>query len=148
MGKIWLVAVSEKKDREVRSRGEGEQGRCCTCRVGHTVKKSYMDRGVCPRFDPRVGKIPWKREWLPTPGFLLRDFHGQRSLAGYSPCVAKSQTWLSNTKGKPKNCTELYIWYWIIRENKVSLRDFSNGPVVKTLCFYCRGWGFDPWLGK
>jgi len=60
--------------------------------VGHTVKKNYMDRGICPRFDPRVGKIPWKREWLPTPGFLLRDFHGQRSLAGYSPCVANSQT--------------------------------------------------------
>ena len=34
-----------------------------------------------------VGKIPWKREWLPTPIFLFLpgEFHGQRSLAGYSP---------------------------------------------------------------
>ena len=32
-----------------------------------------------------VGKIPWRREWLPTPVFLLREFHGQRSLAGYNP---------------------------------------------------------------
>ena len=24
-------------------------------------------------------------EWLPTPVFLLGEFHGQRSLAGYSP---------------------------------------------------------------
>ena len=38
-----------------------------------------------PRFDPRVGKIPWRREWQPTPVFLHGKFHGQRSLAGYSP---------------------------------------------------------------
>jgi len=35
--------------------------------------------------DPWVGRIPWRREWLPTPVFLPREFHGQRSLAGYSP---------------------------------------------------------------
>jgi len=32
-----------------------------------------------------VGKIPWRREWLPIPVFLPGEFHGQRSLAGYSP---------------------------------------------------------------
>ena len=31
------------------------------------------------------GKIPWRREWLPTPILLPREFHGQRSLASYSP---------------------------------------------------------------
>ena len=35
--------------------------------------------------DPWVGKIPWRREWLPTPVFLPGEFHGQGSLAGYSP---------------------------------------------------------------
>ena len=34
-----------------------------------------------PRFDPRVGKIPWRREWQPTPVFLPGEFHGQKSLA-------------------------------------------------------------------
>ena len=34
------------------------------------------------RFDPLVGKIPWKRECLSTPVFLPGEFHGQRSLAG------------------------------------------------------------------
>ena len=34
---------------------------------------------------PGVGKIPWRREWLPTPVFLPGEFHGQRSLASYSP---------------------------------------------------------------
>ena len=37
------------------------------------------------RFSPWVGKIPWRRKWLPTPVFLPGEFHGQRSLAGYSP---------------------------------------------------------------
>ena len=36
-------------------------------------------------FDPWVGKIPWKREWQPTIALLPGKFHGQRSLAGYSP---------------------------------------------------------------
>ena len=36
-------------------------------------------------FDPWVGKIPWRRERLPTPIFLLGELYGERSLAGYSP---------------------------------------------------------------
>ena len=27
-----------------------------------------------------VGKIPRRREWLPTPVFLTGEFHGQRNL--------------------------------------------------------------------
>ena len=47
-------------------------------------------------FHPRVGKIPWTRKWQPTPIFLHGEFHGQRSLAGYSQSmgVAKSRTQL------------------------------------------------------
>ena len=45
---------------------------------------------ICPQcrrpvFYPWVGKLPWRREWQPTPVFLPGEFHGQRSLAGYSP---------------------------------------------------------------
>ena len=36
-------------------------------------------------FDPWVRKIPWRREWQPTPLFLPGEFHGQRSPEGYSP---------------------------------------------------------------
>ena len=39
--------------------------------------------GRC-EFDPCVGKTPWRRKWQPTPVFLPGEFHGQRSLAGYS----------------------------------------------------------------
>ena len=37
-----------------------------------------------PGFSPWVGKISWKREWLPNPVFLLGEFHGQKSVAAYS----------------------------------------------------------------
>ena len=30
-------------------------------------------------------KIPWRREWQPTPVFLPGESHGQRRLVGYSP---------------------------------------------------------------
>ena len=38
-----------------------------------------------PGFNPWVRKIPWRREWQPTPVFLPGAFHGQRRLEGYSP---------------------------------------------------------------
>ena len=64
-----------------------------------SIAKSWQVRGLpwllrwykiclqCRRlgFDPGVSKIPWRREWLHTPVFLPRDFHGLRSLMGYSP---------------------------------------------------------------
>ena len=41
-------------------------------------------------FDPWVGKMPWSRKWQPATVFLPEKFHGQRSLADYSQCVAKN----------------------------------------------------------
>ena len=37
------------------------------------------------RFDPWIGRIPWRRKRQPTPGFLPGKSHGQRSLSGHSP---------------------------------------------------------------
>ena len=37
-----------------------------------------------PGYDPWVRKIPWIREWQPTPVFLPGKFHGQRGLLDYS----------------------------------------------------------------
>ena len=36
-------------------------------------------------FNPWVRMIPWRSEWQPIPVFLPGEFHGQRSLVGYSP---------------------------------------------------------------
>ena len=45
------------------------------------------------RFDPWVGKIPWRRACQSTPAFLPGESHRQRSLAGVHS-VAKRQTQL------------------------------------------------------
>ena len=37
------------------------------------------------RFDPWVGKSPWRRKWQPTAIFLPGESRGWRSLAGCSP---------------------------------------------------------------
>ena len=40
-------------------------------------------QGGRPGFDPWVGKIPWRRERLPTPVFWPREFHGLQSPQGH-----------------------------------------------------------------
>ena len=32
---------------------------------------------------------PWSRKWQPSPVFLPGEFHGQRSLVGYSPWITE-----------------------------------------------------------
>ena len=66
-----------------------------------------------PGLDPWVRKIPWRREWLPTPLFLPGEFHGQRSLAGHSPWGHKAlgtTEWLtlSLSNRKRRNCSVVY----------------------------------------
>ena len=50
-------------------------------------------------FDPWVGKIPWRRAQQPTPVFLPGEFHGQRSMVGYSSwcCKELDMTEVTNT---------------------------------------------------
>ena len=38
---------------------------------------------------PGLGRFPWRRTWQPTPVFLPGEFHGQRSVVGYSPLGCK-----------------------------------------------------------
>ena len=52
---------------------------------GSDDKESAHNMGKPGSFNPWVKKTPWRREWQPTPVFLPGKFHGQRSLAGYSP---------------------------------------------------------------
>ena len=58
---------------------------------------------ICPQckkpgFNLWVGKIPRRMKWLPTPVFLPGEFHGQRSLVGYSPWGHRVRhDWTTNT---------------------------------------------------
>ena len=38
-----------------------------------------------PGFSPWFGKIPWRSAWQSTPLFFPGEFHGQRSMVGFSP---------------------------------------------------------------
>ena len=44
-----------------------------------------------------------RRKWQPTPGFLPRESHGQRSLAGYSPWECKESDMTERLK---QHCTD------------------------------------------
>ena len=41
-------------------------------------------------FNPRVRKISWRRKWQPIPILVPGKFHGQKSLARYSPWGQKT----------------------------------------------------------
>ena len=63
------------------------------------VVKDLPTDAADARFNPWVGKMPWNRKWQPALVFLPGRFHGQRSLAGYSPWSCRKSDitgWLNN----------------------------------------------------
>ena len=52
---------------------------------GHASGKEQCRRHERCGFNPCVGKIPCRRKWQLTPGFLPGESHGERSLVSYSP---------------------------------------------------------------
>ena len=88
---------------------------------------------------PWVGKIPWRREWIPTPVFLPGESHGQRSLAGFSPwgCRESDMTeWHTHTQ-KPNRRRERIGGPQGLREepqpHQRYISDFLGDQVAKTL---------------
>ena len=67
--------------------GEPENLGCCF-KINRASLIAQMGKNLqCrrPGFGLLVRKIPWRREWQPTPVFLSGDSHGQRSLVCCSP---------------------------------------------------------------
>ena len=64
--------------------------------VAQTVKNLLAHNVGDPGLILGSGRFPWKREWLPTPGFLPGEFHGQRRLGATVDEVATSQTRLND----------------------------------------------------
>ena len=102
-----------------------------------------------PRFDPWVGKIPWRREWLTTPVFLPGEFHGQRSLAATVPGLTESGTteWLMLTLPGALLMTGMLLYSRFLE----LIRGFWDGSVVKNLPAVLEtsvrraGWLHSPW---
>ena len=53
------------------------------------MSSQFPSLGSGSGLNPQVRKIPWRKEWQPTPVFLPGEFHGQRNLMGYSPWSRK-----------------------------------------------------------
>ena len=112
-------------------------------------------------FNPCVGKIPsleegmatysiilaWRIPWTEGPGVLQ------------SMGLQKSQTWLSDLTATGLLSPEIVLGNskakmgstWSKTLSSLSSRipvsgDFPGSPVVKTMCFQSRAFGFDPWL--
>ena len=62
-------------------------------------------------FNPWVRNIPWRRKWKPTPVFLPGEFHGQRSLMGYSPWGRKESD-MTELLNKNHNIICEFAWYF------------------------------------
>ena len=58
----------------------GASGKESACNAGNA-----RDTGLIPG----LGRSPSRKAWQPTPVFLPGESHGQRRLAGYSPCGHK-----------------------------------------------------------
>ena len=95
MTSFWLINSTQK----------GEQGFS-----GGSVIKESTCQCKRRRFDPWIGKIPWRRKWQPTPVFLPGKSHGQKSLVGYSPWGHKE----SNTteRAHTHTCLDYSYCFW------------------------------------
>ena len=74
-----------------------------------------------PKFNPWVGKIPWRRAWQPTPVFLPGKSHGQRSLVGYSLWGHKKSDkieWQSTAQQNSTKAGSLKVSYNVKSENR------------------------------
>ena len=82
-----------------------------------------------------IGKIPWRRKWQPTPGFLPGESHGWWSLVGYSP---------QGHKGSDMT-EQLHLlhsfMYWFYEDWVVFIRFFFFCPGTYISCFsFCNFW--------
>ena len=83
--------------------------------------------------NPWVRKIPWRREWQPTPVILPGEVHGQRSLVGYSPWGHKESD--TTERLALKNLIlrsyspykSMLIFYQLIKQYSISSIDICSG---------------------
>ena len=86
-GSVWFTWVNLKK-LVLRTGNKSKLQNICIIQqiVGLPRPLSKRILLQCRRwgFNPWVEKILWRRAWQPPPVFLPGQFHGQRSLVGYS----------------------------------------------------------------
>ena len=100
-----------------------------------------------PGFDPWLGKIPWRREWQPIPVFLPGMFHGQKSLAGYSPWGCKESDmaeqltlWLHVRVWVPVGIEEMILWSTLSRQGSQTRKGEVSHLLVNKLLTTAGTW--------
>ena len=88
----------------------------------------------------QVGKIPWRKEWLPPPVFLPGKSHEQRSLAGYSPGGGKESdmTKRLNTlppKGKQSKSLQMVPEFFILWQLLPPRAPFASHKCLMSLYY-------------
>ena len=114
----------------------GFQGHCLQNSLYSTAFPGGSDgKRIClqcrrPGFDPLFEKIPWRRGWLPTPVFLPREFHGQRSLVAYSPRGCKE----SDTTERLTLSLDFHAWsssvFLLDYQRSIYLSNFPRAPMA------------------
>ena len=99
---------------------------------GASGKEYAFQCWSCKRrgFDPRVRKIPCRREWLPTLVFLPGEFPGQRSLAGYS-------SWGHKESDTTDQLTAMQPYYIVTRYKCILIPNNNNNNTTtnnKCIC--------------
>jgi len=108
------------------------------------------------RFDPWVGKIPWRRAWQPSPVSLPGESHEQRSLAGYSPWGHKESDMTEATyHSTPYRFLIQFNHLWFMFNTIFNIVEFKSTiflcflfmlSVLYSLfvipCLHCINWGF------
>ena len=135
------------------------RAQCGLLKVGFPAGPDSKE-SACNAGDPSSsGKIPWRRKWQPNPVFLAGKFHGQRSLAGYSPKCCKE---LDRTKRltlslslfsqDPKDsCNRMERILLELNSSPQSLRGFPGGASGKEPACQCRRrkrYRFHPRVGR
>ena len=82
---LQLIKINEKQNKQKKNLKKSGYMYVEGFPGAQMVKNPPAMQETRPGFDPWVRKIPWRREWKPTPFFLSGELHGQRILAGYSP---------------------------------------------------------------
>ena len=101
-----------------------------------------MRKNLPPMQESRIRslgwKIPWRREWQPTPVFWPGEFHGQRSLPGYSLWGCKESDKTEGFHVPKPACSSFYLLQ-MVRWN------LPHKPVIQQypleFCFVFSHWG-------
>ena len=91
----------------------GSVGRESACNVGDAGNH---------KFSPWAGKIPWKRAWQPTLVFSSGEFHGQRSLVGYSPRGHKESDTTKATEYKEEDLVSAWSFCSLSHSTNIGIQ--------------------------